>query len=147
MMESSFWRKVSIGDGCWTWGGARCSSGYGSYWSHGKCRGAHRHAYEIWNGEAPGIFYVCHTCDNRACVRPSHLFLTTAQGNAQDRARKQRGNQGERHHSAKLCWDDVRSMRRQYEAGGLTYRDLAGTFGVTAPTIRDAITRRTWKPY
>jgi hypothetical protein len=51
---------------------------------------AHREAYRLTYGEIPAGLLICHHCDNRACVRPDHLFLGTYKDNAQDMVRKGR---------------------------------------------------------
>lgn len=71
------WDKVTIGDDCWEWTGAKCSSGYGSVWMEGKCKSAHRAVYEWLVGPIPAGLVIDHLCRNRACVHPKHMELVT----------------------------------------------------------------------
>jgi HNH endonuclease len=84
-----FWCHVkkSEGSGCWIWTGHR-SNGYGSMTltRHGAHSpyGAHRIAYAIENGVTPAGLVVMHECDNKPCVRVSHLRIGTQKQNARD---------------------------------------------------------------
>lgn len=93
-----FWSKVfktrtiPAEDACWLWMGScpELRGGYGQFKLNGKNPFAHRLSYEIACGEIPPGMFVCHTCDNRRCVRPSHLFLGTHQDNMTDCLNKDR---------------------------------------------------------
>lgn len=104
-----FWRKVDkngpvlkeeLGS-CWVWlAGTGGRAGYGDFWHAGKKVGAHVFAWAEANGAiGGGEMCVCHHCDNRKCVRPSHLFLGTRLDNARDMVAKGRSLTGDRHPS------------------------------------------------
>lgn len=87
-----FWQKVhkNTGDGCWIWKGAVRTDGYGQFGFRGRIMGAHRVSYILNIGEIPDGLVVCHRCDNKLCVRPSHLITDTQAVNAYDTKRKGR---------------------------------------------------------
>lgn len=54
--------------------------------------GVHRLSYLVFKGSFEKDWFVCHSCDNRACFEPNHLWLGTPMQNHNDMIDKGRGN-------------------------------------------------------
>lgn len=70
-------------DGCWEWQGS-LSRGYGQLTHQGKHQTAHRFSYQQFVGPVADGMWVLHTCDNRKCVNPLHLYQGDAVDNRAD---------------------------------------------------------------
>src|SRR5580765_3798730 len=82
--------KQTSPDSCWPFRGSLDSHGYGQMGWQGKLHLTHRLVWENLNGPIPNGLCVCHTCDNRKCCNPKHLFLGTKQDNYNDMTAKGR---------------------------------------------------------
>jgi hypothetical protein len=76
----------------------------------------------------------CHSCDNRRCVNPGHLFAGTRKTNMQDCKTKGRTLSGERSYFAKLNWEQVREIRILLRAGHKK-KFIAAVYSVSDTTI------------
>lgn len=121
-------------NGCWNWTGTTQSNGYGNV-SGGK---AHRYSYALFVGHIPPKTDVCHRCDNRRCVNPSHLFLGSRRENMRDCVAKGRIATGERHGNCKLSSAQVAQIRAEYRGRG-DGKLLAQKFGVGRAAISSIV--------
>lgn len=152
-----FWSKVNKSTDCWLWTAATRGNGYGCFKYHGKVIDSHRMAYILTYGEIPDGKLVCHSCDNRLCVNPKHLWLGTYYDNNMDARNKGRlypienakKARGEKIGCSKLTPEKVLSIREEYGTYDPTwkhmgYRRLARKYNVGRKTIQSIIRRETW---
>ncbi|KKN92451.1 hypothetical protein LCGC14_0209420 [marine sediment metagenome] len=139
-MLKRFWAKVKQGPGCWEWQAVCFPDGYGAFRLKGSMQGAHRVSYAMGH-DIPKGMCVLHTCDNRLCVRPSHLFLGTKADNMADRDAKGRQARGVHNGKAKLTEAQVRSIRSDLRS----LRVIAEDYEVFHTTIGCIKRRETWK--
>lgn len=143
-------------DACWLWQGSCGGSGYGQFWVDGRLIPAHW--FLLPNYPEPG-FEACHTCDNKLCVNPSHVFIGTRSDNMLDcvnkgRLRPQNGlrkarmavrrfHRGVNNHECKLTEAQAReAMACPRKYGAATA--LAKKFGVSLTVICDIRDGKRW---
>lgn len=129
---------ANITDGCWEWVGSKTIDGYGSIGIHGKSETSHRVAYKTFVGPIPSGLYVLHHCDNRACIRPTHLYLGTHDDNMRDKKVRGRASNGGR--PRKLSDAQVEEIKNSSSKQTI----LAQKFGVSQTTISQIKTGKTW---
>lgn len=129
--------------GCYEWQGALNERGYGEFRIDGGRKKAHRIAYTIFKGEIPEGLLVCHSCDNKKCVNPAHLWLGTDKDNMTDKVSKNRQNKGSLVNHAKLTEEDVISIKIRLKSGQ-TQVSLAREYGVHPLTILSIKQGKTW---
>jgi len=132
--------------GCWVYTGKLTKHGYARLQKGSKLVRAHRAVWERYKGAVPDGLFVCHKCDNRACVNIDHLFLGSNAANMMDMKLKGRGRgrRGHQHNMAKLTTEEVLFIRYKLEAGH-SGASLARTFGMTPTQISNIKHRRHWK--
>lgn len=97
-------------------------------------------------GEIPKGFFICHTCDNRKCSNPKHLFLGTHEDNMRDKVKKGRQalSRGEDNPMSKLTNENIKKIRYLIEKG-IKSIAIELEFSVTRKTVYNIKKRRNWK--
>ena len=91
--------KTSVLTPCGCWESQRCDNGIGyvHVFFRGKRQSLHRISYLIHKGQL-GDLDVCHTCDNKRCWNPAHLWLGTHRQNMIDHVNKGRHYENKKTH-------------------------------------------------
>jgi len=150
-LTKRFWKKANILDenSCWEWKAGLDSKGYGSFGINYKSIRAPRVAYMILYGKysIPEGMSVCHACDNRKCVNPSHLFIGSNYDNVQDRHTKGRDGsaKGQNHGRSKLTNENVYYIRESFSNGLKTRKELCDMFSMSIGMIKNIINGNYWK--
>lgn len=149
-LAERFWLKVNLPDSidsdlCWNWNAGCYINGYGQIRDGAHKRLAHRVSYELHYGEVPAHLCVLHSCDNKKCVNPYHLFCGTHQENMDDKVNKERQPRGESHGMHKLTADQVREIRDRFCKGECVKARLGEEFGVSSVLIRLIVNRQIWR--
>lgn len=141
-----FWDKVDVrgGNDCWEWQASCFRGGHGQFGLGQRKVGAHRFAYTQVFGGIPAGMHICHTCDNRKCLNPNHLFAGSNADNMADRNKKGRAARGPQNGRAKLTEADVISIRDGYATGLASHRSLAREYGVGHRTIGSVVNKKHW---
>lgn len=133
---------------CIVWTGAISAQGYGvlaetrsSKW---RLKLAHRLSYELFIGPIPNGLWVCHKCDNRKCINPSHLFASTPRGNTADMMSKRRDRHGTLSGldspNCRLTKEAIIEIRNSSER----IKNLRLKFGVSKTCITNIRARKTY---
>lgn len=148
MRLDEFWARVSKSDelgACWIYNGYCSSNGYGRVRYGGKKQYVHRLSWELAKSTTiPKGMHVCHTCDNRTCVNPAHLFLGTNADNHADKIAKGRQARGDGHGLRKVTEEQVLEMRRLARSG-VSQSELVKTYGLSSTQVCRIVRGSRWK--
>lgn len=170
--QTEFWSRVNRApDGCWEWSGSVNSitptdkrmnpkNGYGVFAVGGHVFNAHRVAASIGLEDFNSALFVLHKCDNKRCVRPSHLYMGDQKQNFTDAVSRKRNylgsdesrqyqrqvTSGEGNPKARLTGAQVLEIRRRYIGRqGISQAELAKEYGVSQGQIGRIIRGENWR--
>lgn len=134
-----FMSYVKVTDECWIWMGAVNRRGYGKLcFQKNNTDTAHRVSYKLFNGPIENDLYVCHSCDNPACVKPGHLWLGTNKENMMDMVEK-----GRQH--SRLQPKDILKIRELHEKFGVSQKKIMEQFKISCGYVSLILSRKAWK--
>lgn len=124
--RARFWRKIhpSGSSECWGIAVRKNRHNQPQIGFAGKMVIASRVMFSLTKGPIPQGLQVLHTCDNPACVNPTHLWAGTQSDNIRDCAKKNR------HSNQKLSTAQIHDIKTLGKSGVL-FNELSHRFGIT----------------
>lgn len=119
--------------GCLEFTGHLHANGYGRATVNGKTDYAHRHIYRLIKGEISHGLDICHSCDNRKCINPDHLFAGSRKENMADAVLKGRQAKGFSLPQTKLSQEQKIKLLEMAKQG-ILYKSIAKEFGIGRQT-------------
>lgn len=131
-------------DDCWPWIKSY-RNGYGAIKHQGRVYSAHRIAFIIAKGDPGEGMVVMHSCDNKSCCNPGHLFAgTPTQNNHESRERGSRTvNRGVECPHAVLN-DKLVALIWVHRKMGLGARRIAHATGIRERLIDKVLYGHSW---
>ena len=146
-VKCRFLNRIEITEECWIWkGNLNLRSGYGLIRDGLKTKLAHRLSYEIFKGSIENRKCVCHSCDNKLCVNPFHLWVGSYSDNIQDALFKKRWNPpiGDANGKSVLTTEDVMEIKKLISEK-VKQKIIAEKFNIDQSTVSDIKRRKRWK--
>jgi hypothetical protein len=147
------WSHIEKTDTCWLGKYAPNTKGYTNIGIGNMIYRFHR-IMLFWSDQSQTAKFkdgenwqACHTCPNKHCVNPAHLYWGTPQDNSNDSIKFGTQIFGERCPRAKLTEIQVKEIRAKYANGNITQRQLSIEYGVNPPAINNIINGRRWNTY
>jgi hypothetical protein len=145
-IDTMIFSKTRKTETCWIWEGFVHHGGYSrvsTTWRGCKFQfRVHRYMWTLENQIDPGIFIICHACDNPICVNPEHLFLGTHADNAKDKVKK--GRVPTVIGRVKLSFDIAEKIRKDRQENGTTYKVFCERYNISKGHVSDIINNRIW---
>ena len=129
-------------NGCWICTSHALRKGYPKVKRWKKEISVHRYILQIASDSYHPNMDACHTCDNRLCINPDHLWWGTRGENLRDMYVKHRdGVTGEKHPNSKLKVVDVLAIR----ADERSQSKIAVDYGIAQSHVSRIKRRAAWR--
>lgn len=128
-------------DECILWPYTKYPIGYGQVRFNGYRTSAHRASLILATGKNPADKDAAHTCRNRACVNPRHLFWASRSENI---LQKHLDGSFFARGKRTLRPEDICPIRKRYALHG-DAASIAKDYGVCRDTIYAITSGRTWR--
>lgn len=146
LFDNSQTIKISE-SGCWEWlNTKKMVRGYGFVTVKGKTALVHRLMWLIFRGNIPDDSFVCHSCDNPACINVNHLFLGSARDNYEDMVKKGRSwfqnrPRGEDSRSHKFSEAVIENIRTDH-ATGVAPKEILKKYKISRSHYRNVVLKQ-----
>jgi hypothetical protein len=144
--------NIKESSSCWEWTKSCGSPGYGNWhfsiYGLPKAGAAHRRSYMLFNGYVDSSVMICHSCGNRKCCNPNHLYAGTAKDNSRDAMRHGTHKKppvlwGSQANASKLTESQVINIKLRLQKGEIC-GNIAKDYGVTMHCIHKIKVGKNW---